>query len=162
MTGLTDVYGEWFDSLAPEVAKELAVLLMRLFPGQLLEPAITTAEVTDGLVARMSRLAGASRSKDAGTCLTLVVLTDLIFEARADPEQWAQDRDRLEVLDEARTVLGPEMDGDVADWVAQTRLQYPLRVKLWEKAAQSWASMRDGRLSDPEIRAVARGLIVHN
>lgn len=162
MKGLTDVYGEWFASLAPEVAKELAVLLMRLFPGQLLEPAVVTAEVTDGLVARMSRLAGASRAKDAGTCLTLVMLTDLIFEARGDPEQWAQDRDRLEVLDEARAVLGAEMDGDVADWVAQTRLQYPLRAKLWEKAAQSWGSTRNDRLSDTEIRTAARGLIVHN
>lgn len=158
MTPLTDVYGEWFESLAPEVAKELAIHLLRLFPGGLLEPTLATPEITDGLVPRMRRIATGAAAKDAGTCFTLVSLTELVFESRGDPSQWARDRERLELLDEAREALGDDMDGEVAEWVAQNKLRYPLRAKLWAKAAESWTTIRSAELSDAEIHAVIRRL----
>ena len=154
MGTLTDAYCEWFESLAPEVANDLALHLMRLFPGGQLEPAIATAAITDGFVPRIRRLGGPSAFRDAGLTLTLAALTDFIFAERGDPAQWAEDRDRLELLDEARAALGSEMDADIADWVAQNRLRYPLRAKQWEKAAAGWRSVREGPLSDREIRAV--------
>lgn len=179
---MTDVYCDWFASLPPEVAKELAVLLMRLFPGGLLEPTLATPSVTDGLVPRMRRLgartagaamaglgvppgisgAGTPDYADAGTALTLAGLTDFVMAERGDPEHWSVDRDRLELLDEARAALGDQMDAEVAEWVAQNRLRYPLRAKQWEKAAASWASLRAGPLSDGEIRAALSNFSVHS
>ena len=161
-SSMTDVYCGWFESIPPEVAKELAVLLMRLFPGGLLEPTLATPNVTDGLVPRIRRLAGRSGFADVGTALTLAKLTDFVMADRGDPSRWAEDRERLEVLDEAREALGDEMHADVAEWVAQNRLRYPLRAKFWEKASQSWTDLRGGPLSDLEIRAVLPQFPVHD
>ncbi len=152
MAELTDVYCDWFEALAPEVAKELAMLLMRLFPGSMLEPTLATSELTDGFVPRMRRLGGRGGHPDVGAALTLAKLTDFIFEERGDPEQWAQNRARLDVLDEAREVLGDAMSSDVAAWVQQNRLRHPLRAKQWARAAEGWHELRAGPLSDDQIR----------
>ena len=125
---------------------------MRLFPGGLLEPTLTTADLTDGFVPRIRRLSGRGGHSDVGTALCLASLTDFIFEERGDPSRWAEDRARLEVLDQAREMLGEALDSDVAEWVAQNRLRYPLRAKLWAKAAESWWSVRSGSLSPVELR----------
>ena len=162
MSSMTGIYGDWIESLPPEVTKELVVLLMRLFPGGLLEPALSTPNVTDGFVPRLRRLAERSSFADVGTVLSLIALTDFILAERGDPQQWAQDRERLEVLDEARAVLGDEMHADVAEWVEQSRLRYPLRAKMWEKAASAWRDLRSGPLSDTEIRTAASLIPVHN
>ena len=161
MAKCTEAYCAWFESLAPEVAKELAMLLMRLYPGGQLEPALATPNVTDGFVPRIRRLAGRTPFSDAGHALTLIALTDFLFRDRRDPAQWAEDRDRLELLDEFRAALGGAMDAEVAEWVAQTRLQYPLRAKLWVRAADSWGAVRQGPLSDEEIRAAIRAHSAH-
>jgi len=149
----TDVYCEWFEGLAPEVAKELAILLMRLFPANLLEPTLSTPDITDGFVPRMRRLAGTSAWSNVGHAIALTALTDFVFVSKGDPTQWRDDRERLEILDEAREMLGDEMRDDIAEFVAQSRLRYPLRAKLWGRASDSWRALREGPLSDPQIRS---------
>ena len=156
--GLTDTYCDWYASLAPEAAKELALFLMRLFPGGLLEPTLATPDPTDGFLPRVRRLPGRRAVQDAGTCLTLAALTDFIFESRADPARWAEDRERLEVLDQGLAALGDEGHADIAEWVAENRLRYPLRAKMWAKAHESWQIIRAGPLSDNEIRTIVHRL----
>ena len=158
MATLTDAYCDWFESLAPEVAKELTLLLMRLFPGGLLEPTLTTPNITDGFVPRMRRIGQKPGFPDAGHALTLAGLTDFIFLSRGDPAQWTEDRELLEVLDQARAALGESMDDDVSEWIEQNRLRYPLRAKLWTKAAESWAEIRRVALSDAQIRTSLKTL----
>ncbi len=150
---LTDAYCDWYETLAPEAGKELAMFLMRLFPGGMLEPTLATSDFTAGFVPRIRRLPGRDAMKDAGTCLTLAALTDFVFASRADPARWAEDRARLEVLDQGLEALGEESNPDIAEWVAQNRLRYPLRAKMWAKAHASWQGIRSGSLSDDEIRA---------
>lgn len=156
MTSLTDVYCDWFETLAPEVAKELAVHVMRLFPGGLLTPTLTTPDATDGLAPRIRRLAEASKFADAGLALTLAALTDFVFMSRSDPAQWAEDRALLEVLDEARTAVEDAMDPDLSRWLAENRLRYPLRARQWTASAETWGPVRRGPLSDAEIHAALK------
>ena len=158
---LTDAYCDWFESLAPEVGKELALHLMRLFPGGLLEPTLATADITDGFIPRMRRI-GRPDARDPGHALTLVALTDFVFVSKGDPSQWAEDRARLDILDEAREALGDTVSDDVAQWVAENQLRYPLRAKQWAKANESWLAVRSGALSDNEIRTAVARLPIHN
>ncbi|MEM7675463.1 MAG: hypothetical protein AAF449_05615 [Myxococcota bacterium] len=153
MASPTEVYCEWFKDLAPEVARELAVLLMRLFPSGLLEPTLSTPDITDGFIPRVRRLAGRTPWSNVGHAITLAALTDFVFVSKGDPEAWREDRERLEVLDEAREMLGDNMHDDIAEFVAQNRLRYPLRAKLWGRAAETWQVLRAGPLSDLEIRS---------
>lgn len=157
--GFTETYCAWFESLPPEIARELALSLMRLGPGGLLETSIMTADPLDGFVPRMRRLA-TDPLRDAGTALTLATLTDFTFFERGDPSTWDKNEEILELLDEAQQALYSEDDaisGDLSEWIAQNRLRHPLRARQWMKEEKSWRALRDGDLAPDAIhRALNR------
>ena len=157
--GYTEIYCTWFESLPPEIARELALSLMRLAPGGLLESAIMTADPLDGFVPRLKRLAQ-DPVRDAGTALTLATLTDFTFFERGDPDSWDKNEEILELLDEAQNVLYEGDDGiggDLSEWIAQNKLRHPLRARQWMKEQKGWRDLRAGDLAPEAIhRALNR------
>lgn len=151
--GFTEIFCQWFESLPPEVARELALALMRLAPGGLLESSLLVNDPLDGFTPRLRRLA-TDPIRDAGTALTLATLTDFTFIERADPRAWEKSEELLELLDEAQQTIHGD-DGEVADelseWIAQNRLRYPLRARQWMKEAKGWRALREGDLEPHAI-----------
>ena len=148
-----ETYLAWFEGLAPELARDLAVSLMQLFPGDLLTSSLITGDPTDGLTARIRRLAP-HPAKATGLVASLAALTDLAFLERADPERADRTRAMLDVIDEAQDSLSsgnPDLSGEVEQWVADQQLRHPLRIKLWARAAPSWQALRDGPLADARL-----------
>lgn len=139
----------WYDDLGPEIARELAFLLMRTYPGGVLQPTIITEDASQGFVPRLRRL-GASALERVGLATLLSGLTDLIIAERSDPKSWSQTDALLGVLDEASAIVQP---GDapfaeaIGSFTEHARARAPLRQRQWAKTADSWREARCGPIS---------------
>ena len=145
----TEVYIAWFDELAPELARELAVVLRGLFPGGLLEPAVISDDPLDGFVQRIRRMAN-TPTRDAGVALCLAGLTDLAVFERASEEGAAQTGVLMDVLGEVQSVLakaGEDLAHDVENWIEEQQLRQPLRTRQWQRVQSTWKPLREGPLS---------------
>lgn len=153
-----EAFSEWFESLAPDLASELAAALMQLFPGDLLTPTLATPRPTDGLLPRMRRLAS-TPAKEVGLVVTLASLVDIVLRERTAPDHTERTSAMLDVLDEAQDTLtsdGSSMDEAVAEWVATQQLRQPLRKRQWEIAGESWSELRAGALDPDHLIEVMR------
>src|SRR5687768_14182563 len=101
----TEAYCKWFEALPPAVADDLAIAVIHMFPGGQLAGPMITQRASEGLTAKLRRLASTPQF-DAGVALTIAALTDFVFLERRDPETWKQSEALLEVLDEAQEALG--------------------------------------------------------
>lgn len=158
MSGPTETYCAWFESLPPEVAREMAVALMQLFPGGLLRPAILTSDPTDGFVPRLRRLA-TDAIQDTGTAATLAALTELVFERVASGQGTERTKALLNFLNEAQEALtdaGDPMDPDVQDWVTDQQLRQPLRARQWARERGRWQKVQQESLSTAKLDEALR------
>lgn len=149
----TEVYLSWFDTLAPELARELATALRGLFPGGLLEPAVLTPDPMDGFVQRIRRLAS-TPTRDAGVALSLAGLTDLAVFERASEEGAARTGVLMDVLGEAQAALsegGKDFGPDVENWLEEQQLRQPLRTRQWQRVQATWLPLRQGPLSPTSV-----------
>ncbi len=152
MSGSTQVWCEWFEALPPELARELALTVMRLFPGGLLVPPIASNDPTAVFVPRVQRLAP-NPIADAGMALTLASLTDFVFDDRGDPTFQHRGVQMLELLEHALE-QAPEALPEVDQFLESSRLGYPLRARQWQRERQGWADLRAGRLAANAIQEV--------
>ena len=145
----TEVYLSWFEALAPELARELALVVRGLFPGGLLEAAVMSADPLEGFVQRIRRLAD-TPTRDAGVALSLAGLTDLAVFERASEEGTARTGVLMDVLGEAHAALS-EAGGDVGravdNWLEEQHLRQPLRTRQWQRVQSTWRPLRQGPLS---------------
>lgn len=158
MASPTETYCEWFETLTPAVAEELAVALMQLFPGEMLKSTLLTSSPLDGFTPRLRRLASAAPVADAGVALTVAALTDFVFLERSSPERWQKNREMLEVLDEAQREhlkADEDLSAELTEWIEDNKLRHPLRSRQWLKEYDRWQALRRGAL-DPE--AINRAL----
>lgn len=145
-----DVYAEWFEGLAPELARELASALMQLFPGDLLTPTLHTPDVTDGFVPRMRRLC-TTPGKEVGLVRTVVALTEMAVLERGD------DQDRtgqmLDVLEELHDSVqeGTADDRVVDEWIDDQQMRQPLRYRQWRREYERWQVLRAGPLAPEQL-----------
>lgn len=152
MASPTETFCEWFETLTPAVAEELAVALMQLFPGGMLRSNLVTQSPLDGFTPRLRRLASGPPVADAGVALALAALTDFVFLERSSPERWEKNREMLEVLDEAQRehLKGDEdLTAELTEWIEDNKLRHPLRSRQWLKEYERWKELRRGAL-DPE------------
>ena len=157
--GPLDAYGEWFEALAPELARTLANTLMQMFPGELLTPTLMSTDPTHGLMPRIRRLAS-TPLKELGMAAALAALTDVALTERGDEEHAAGTGAMLGMLDAAQLTLtgdGDSMDEALAQWVAEQKLRHPLLAKQWAKAMESWTPLREGQLSPERLIQHKRG-----
>lgn len=148
-----DVYAEWFEALAPELAHELAAALMQLFPGELITPTLATPHLTDGLLPRIRRLCR-SPAKEVGIVVTLAALTELALLERGDSEHADRTSEMLELLQAAQQGGmgdGSSMDDAVAQWLANQQLRQPLRQRQWGKAREGWLELQAGPLAPEKL-----------
>jgi len=145
-----DAYAEWFDALAPELARPLAQALMQLFPGDLLTPTLMVTDPTDGFMPRIRRLAS-TPYKELGVAMALASLTDVVLAERSEGEGSNKTGAMLDVLDTAQKLTltgdGDSMDDALSQWVAEQKLRHPLLAKQWSKAEETWRPLREGPLS---------------
>jgi hypothetical protein len=151
----TDAFCRWFEALPDPIADDLAISLRQLFPGGALSSTIITARPSDGLTAKLRRLAAAPLL-DAGVALTLSALTDFVFHEKGDPESWKQSEALLEVLDEAQEALGEVAESaELGSWIEENKMRYPFRARQWMKEIDGWRRLRSGPLDPANIQ---RGL----
>lgn len=156
----TEAYCAWLESLPPTVADDLGLALMRLFPGALLQGTLLTAKPTDGLVARIRRLA-ATPQQDAGTALALSAVTDFVFVERGDPDQWERSEALLGLLDDVQSELGDDGLGEQGQtWVEENRLRYPLRARQWLKERERWGELKRGPLDPTRVLAALQAAML--
>jgi hypothetical protein len=151
MSSPTARWCEWFESLAPAVAGELAIALMHLSPGGVLRSSIMTQSPTDGFTQRIRRLAQ-NPMQDAGVAVMLASLTDFIFIERSSAERWEKNLRMLDFLDDAQKSYLSDDDAlseQLTEWIESTKLRHPLRARQWVKEYESWRELRAGPL-DPE------------
>ncbi len=133
-------------------------MLMQLFPGQLLTPALLTPDVLDGFIPRIKRLCS-TPVLDAGMTLTLASLTDFIFLEKGDPERWEKNEELLGLLEQTQSALvDPQTDTseELAEWIEGNKLRYPLRARQWIKARSTWEPLRQGPLSPSTLHRSLR------
>lgn len=148
-----DIYAQWFESLAPELANELASALMQLFPGELITPTLATPHMTDGLIPRMRRLCR-TPAKEVGMVSTLVTLTDLAMLERGETEhadRTSQLLDMLQATDAGGMGDGSSMDDAVAQWLSNQQLRQPLRKRRWGKERDRWLELAAGPLAQDQL-----------
>lgn len=148
---LTSAWCDWYGALPPEIGRELASTLLKLFPGGLLITPIVGANPSAGLVERLMWLAP-DPTADAGVALTLAALTDFIFLERGDPSSWDKGQAMLDLLEHALDAV-PQFKEDVDGWVEASRLGYPLRSRQWTRAMEGWDALRSGPLSPDALRS---------
>jgi hypothetical protein len=142
----TGLWCDWFDSLTPAIATELAGALIQLAPAVL-------GSTTEDFSARIRKLPAGSMD-DAGTALILGALTDFVFLQRSTPDRWEKNRQMLEILDDVQQSYLSEDDAlaaELGDWIQETRLRHPLRARQWVKEFESWSELRKGALDPAAI-----------
>ncbi len=146
MTGPLETWLDWFVSLPPEIGGELALELMRLWPG--LAPSLATPNPTDGFAPRVRRLK-TDRFSEVGAAAALAAWTDLVLAERTDEAAWARTGQLLEVLDAAGDLLGneEELGALLGGFSEHARARAPLRQRMWARAAEAWRPVRAGPLA---------------
>jgi hypothetical protein len=160
MTSAAETYRAWFDRLSPSVRDELAVVLMRSFPGDLLTSPIALENPADGFTQRLTRLA-VDPVKAAGVAVAIAALTDFAFIERSSSQEFDHSEAMLDLLDEVREEHLDETDPlkeQLADWIEGTKLRHPLRSRQWLRAFESWKELRAGDLAPDAIHRSMRGL----
>ncbi len=157
-----EVYLEWMDTLAPEVARELAAVLIGLCPGELLTPALVVASPLDGLAPRIRRAAGREPTRVVGMASTLCALTDLAFLERGTPSWSARTDELLGMLEDADadTGAGNLLGAELSAWVGEQRLRQPLRARQWARERERWEALRrEGLAPDALVTWLRRTLL---
>lgn len=148
-------YRTWFEGLPPEMAKELALSLMQLYPAGALQPSLITSDPTAGFLQRIQRLAQTPKQV-AGMALLLSEFTEFVVLDRTDPKSWQQSEELMGFLEENQGESGLGLSGEVAEQLEEfldsSRLRSPLRARQWQKLAESWQSLLEGPLGREQIR----------
>jgi hypothetical protein len=151
----------WFEELPPETASELALELMRLWPGGVLRPAVLTEDPSAGFAPRVRRLGSEGGYEAVGTAALIASLTDLVLAERADPSAWSRTDDLLGVLGEASELAGLEGSdlGELVESFSEhARARAPLRQRQWKRAAEAWTAIRSGPLALAALDRARRDL----
>lgn len=148
----------WLESLPPEIARELVLSIMRLWPGHALRPALLTPDPVDGFVPRLRRLP-TTALEEVGVAAMLAALTDLVLVERSDPASWARTEDLLEALDEAKSLVGFDegpWSESLESFTERARARAPLRQRQWARAVEAWRPVRTGPLGPERLDAAHR------
>ncbi len=154
-----DAYAEWFEALAPDLARELASALMQLFPGELLTPTLHTPDVTDGFVPRMRRLC-TTPAKEVGLVRTVAALTEMAVLERGGTED--RTGAMLDVLEDVQETSGGDTADDalIEDWIDDQKMRQPLRYRQWRREYERWRVLRTGPLSPEQLMQYLRRKIM--
>lgn len=155
---VTDPLGDWSSwctALAPELRRELAIALGRLWPHLMAPDGVDPADDIGPRVEAQAR----TPLERVGAATMLVGLTELVLEERTDPASWAKTEDLLEVLGEASQLSSLETEdlGELIEsFTEHARARAPLRERQWAREAERFRALRAERLSIPVLDQARR------